>query len=303
MSIFAKLKALAADPPPEFIFEVSEAGLAWVRTADPANLRSSAFEPGTLLVSPLEDNIKNAADFAAARAQVRPGHGQAQPPARGPRSSLPDFCARVAVLDFDTFPSDPAEQLQLARFRAKRAVPFDIDAAQIACYPQPRTGKKIDVVVAVINMEVAAHYQAPFRAAGFHCGVVTISALAALSLAGEAGHEQASPSVTAKLSGNVLALSLVEGRTLRVFRCVQLHGAFTDEATDVLATTFAYAEDELGARPQVLRLCGVPRELGGLRQRWADELGLPVTGVTSRFGVPTPTNAGLLGYMEAAEVG
>ena len=30
---------------------------------------------------------------------------------------LPDYCARVAVLDFDSFPADPKEQLSLVRFR------------------------------------------------------------------------------------------------------------------------------------------------------------------------------------------
>jgi hypothetical protein len=30
---------------------------------------------------------------------------------------LPDYCARVAVLDFDAFPDDPEEQQALVRFR------------------------------------------------------------------------------------------------------------------------------------------------------------------------------------------
>ena len=36
---------------------------------------------------------------------------------------LPDYCTRIAVLDFDNFPSDPKEQVSLVRFRLKeRAV-------------------------------------------------------------------------------------------------------------------------------------------------------------------------------------
>ena len=37
---------------------------------------------------------------------------------------LPDYCTRIAVLDFDSFPSDAKEQLALIRFRleAQRSV-------------------------------------------------------------------------------------------------------------------------------------------------------------------------------------
>jgi len=36
---------------------------------------------------------------------------------------LPDYCIRLAILDFDEFPSGPEEQLALIRFRLKRSVP------------------------------------------------------------------------------------------------------------------------------------------------------------------------------------
>lgn len=300
MNVLNKIRSFVSDPPPEYVFEVSEAGIAWARTADPSAVQWSPLPEGCLSVSPLEDNVKEPRMFEAAVRAIAPEqHGRKRPAAL----LLPDFSARVTVLDFDTFPSDPAEQLQLVRFRVKRVVPFDIENAVIACYPQPRTGggKKTDVVVAVINREVASHYEAPFRAAGFHCGIVTLSSLAALSLRNEAGHDQASPSVVAKMSGKVMSLSLLEGKALRMLRCIQLHESGEQEATDVLATTFAYAEDELGTRPQVLRLCGLPREADDLRRRWSEEFGLAVTGMQSRFGVPGAFNAGLFGYLESVE--
>ena len=49
---------------------------------------------------------------------------------------LPDYCARVAVLDFDAFPSNPAEQLSLVRFRMKKSVPFDVEDSAISYYAQ-----------------------------------------------------------------------------------------------------------------------------------------------------------------------
>ncbi len=299
MSLISKLKGLVSDPAPEYVFEVSEAGIAW---AQPNNggPQWAPLPAGTLDVSPLGDNVKQPAQFATAVRAIAPAAAGAR--RRRAALILPDYCARVTVLDFDTFPADHNEQIQLARFRAKRAVPFDIDSAVMACHPQPRHdgSKKLDVVVAVINMEVVSHLEAPFRAAGYQCGFVTLSALAALALHPTA-EPNASPSIVAKLSGNVLALSLLDGQSLRMFRCVELQDASEQEATDVLATTFAYAEDELGTRPQVLRLCGVPKESDELRRRWSEELGIPVTGVMSRYGAPGAFNAGLTGYLESLE--
>ncbi len=300
MSILARLKALVSDPPPEYAFELSEAGIAWARHGH-GGPQWAPLEAGTLDVSPLGDNVKEPQRLAAAVRAIAP------PPAAGRKRRaaliLPDFCARIAVLDFDTFPANPEEQLQLARFRAKRAVPFDIDSAIVSYHPQPRQdgSKKIDVVVAVINLEVASHFEAPFRAAGFQCGFVTISALAALALPPSEEPLSASPSIVAKLSGHVLALSLLDGNNLRMYRCVELLEGNIEEATDILATTFAYAEDELGHRPKVLRLCGVGRDGDLLKQRWSEELGIPVTGLASRYGTPGAFNAGLAGYLEAME--
>jgi type IV pilus assembly protein PilM len=300
MSLLSKLKALVTDPPPEYAFEVSEAGIAYARPGD-GGPQWAPLAAGTLSVSPLGDNVKEPRQYeAAVRALAPAGVGGKRRPAA---LILPDYAARVAVLDFDTFPSDHDEQQQLARFRVKRAVPFDIESALVSVHPQQRGdgSKKIDVVVAVINMEVASHLEAPFRAAGFQCGFVTLSALAALGLQPSEEPRQAAVSIVAKLSGNVLALSLLQGSNLRMFRCVELQDDSEGEATNVLATTFAYAEDELGQKPQALRLCGVPRESEELKRRWSAELEIPVTGVTSKYGTPGAFNAGLAGYLETLE--
>lgn len=300
MSILAKLKALVSDPPPEYAFELSEAGIAWARRGD-GGPQWAPLEAGTLQISPLEDNVKDPRRYEAAVRAIAPAAQGAK--RRRAALILPDFAARVAVLDFDTFPSDAEEQLQLAKFRVKRAVPFDIDSAIVSCHAQPREdgSKKIDVVVAVVNLEVASHLEAPFRAAGFQCGFVTISALAALALPAAGEPLEASPSLVAKLSGNVLALSLLESRRLRMYRCVELQGDSIEESTDVLATTCAYAEDELGHGVEALRVCGAGPATEELKRRWSEELSLPVTGVASRYGTPGAFNAGLAGYLEGLE--
>jgi type IV pilus assembly protein PilM len=297
VSILGKLKALVTDPPPEFVFEVSEGGIAWARTAEPGLAEWRALPPHTLDITPLRDNVLDHGAFRDAIAAIAPRNGS-----RGLRRAaliLPDYAARIAVMDFDTFPSDPAEQQALARFRVKRAVPFDIEAAVVACHAQPRAGsKKVDVTIAVIREEVAAHYEAPFHAAGLHCGLVTVSALRALALAPEAPPPGGSPVILAKLSGRVLAVSLIDGASLRMFRCIELPALDEREVFDILIPTLAFAEDELGARPGALWLCGFPESSG---EAWSEPLGLPVHPVRSRLGPVKETNAGLLGYLESLE--
>ena len=67
MSLFTQISRLVKDPPPTHVFELSEAGIAY---AQPGNGQGGdsgfvPFAPGTLVVSPVDDNIHKA-DVAAA---------------------------------------------------------------------------------------------------------------------------------------------------------------------------------------------------------------------------------------------
>jgi type IV pilus assembly protein PilM len=300
MSIFETIKHWVTDPPPEYIFELSQEGLAWARSAEPARVEWIPLPEGVIEVGPLTDNVKRPDELARAVKSVAPPLPNRR---RLAALLLPDYAARVAVLDFDTFPSDPGEQIQLVKFRIKRIVPFDIESAVVACYPSPRPGeKKVDVTVAAVNLEIATHYEAPFRSAGYHCGFVTISALAALSLAGGTlAGSAAGPMIAAKRSGSVLAVSLVKQNHLRMFRCVDLPEVNEESVIDILAPTFAFAEDEFGERPTALLLSGFGQLDEAVKSRWSQELGAPVELIRSRFGQPGPANAGVYGYLETVE--
>ncbi len=297
MSLFDSIKHLVADPPAEYVFELSQGGLAWARTADPSKVEWSPLAEGAIEVGPLTDNVRRPDELLKVVRAVAPPL-----PNRRRRAALllPDYAARVTVLDFDTFPGDPHEQAQLARFRIKRVVPFDIESAVVSCHPAPRPGeRKVDVTVAAVNLEIATHYEAPFRAAGYHCGFVSISALAALSLAG--GATQHGAAIVAKRSGMVLATALIKQNHLRMFRCVELPEMNGDAVIDFLAPTFAFAEDELGERPRTLLLSGFGQVDESIKACWSEQLGAPVEMLRSRFGAPGPANTGLFGYLESVE--
>src|SRR5580698_1972222 len=200
MSAFANL---LQDPPPTHAFELSEAGLAYAPVSEPKLAEFARFEPGVLLVSPLHDNIQ--------QPQVLLDHIRSLVPANGHRKRraaviLPDYCARIAVLDFDTFPSDPDEQQALVRFRLKKSVPFEVDTAMVSYVEQPRSSNgpasaKVEILAAVMSSEIVEQYEAPFRAAGFHPGLVTTSSIAALNLL-----EADGITLLVKLSGRILSV-------------------------------------------------------------------------------------------------
>lgn len=290
MDLLKKISRWIEDPPPEFVFEVSEAGLAWMR-------RGAAVQPvflpiaaGVLDISPLKDNVLDAEALSAAVRSLVNGAGAKK---RRPAAViLPDYCARVAVLDFDSFPSSAEEQASLVRFRAKRTVPFDLDSAAVGFSVQPRPGtKRYDVVTAAISLEILARYEAAFRAANLHPGFITVSTLAALELVRTDGL-----ALTARMAGRVLTVAVQQGRLLRLWRCVEIPELHPEEVMNVLHPTVAYSEDEFGQRPSVLNLCGFSGELAAAV---AAELGIPAEPLRSRLGVAGAYNAGLLGYLEA----
>lgn len=287
-----KLKLLLQDPPPAMAFEISEAGIASARIGARAELEFYPLKPGTLSVSPLKENVVDPDEFTMAVRAV--ANTQAMRKRKDVMLILPDYSTRMAVLDFDNFPSDPKEQASLVRFRMKRSVPFDVDSAAMAYYAQSGPGKKVDVVVTVAPLEIVARYEAPFRMAGLNPGFVTTSGLAALELAPEGGL-----SVFAKLTGRTLSVLVRQGAVLKLARCVELASAELDEIGGVLAPTLVYIEDNLGGRAERLTLCGFGAQTDEARRRFHEELGVDVEALRSPLGIPGENNAGLLGYLRS----
>jgi type IV pilus assembly protein PilM len=278
------LATLFKDPPPAYAFEVSEAGIASADVAKAPLTEFHPLTPGTVSVSPLRDNILMPDELAAAVRRLAPVNGARK--RRDIALILPDYCARVAVLDFDSFPADAKEQISLVRFRMKKSVPFDVESAAVGYWTQT-SGGKVDVVAAVAPVEIIARYEAPFRAAGMNPGFVTTSSLAVLQLV-----DGRKVTVIAKLSGNVLTLMVVNGGVLKLIRCLELGEVAAD-----LYPTVAYVEDQLGVKAEGLLLCGFGAGTDEYQRQFHKDLGIPVEPLRSPMGVPGETNAGLLGFL------
>ena len=292
MSFVDSIARLFQDPPPAHLFEISPQCLAYARPSAPQDIQYREIPLEAIMVSPLKDNVRDPEALTSAiEAFAAP-----LPPSKKPRPAaliLPDYAARLQVLDFDTFPSKIDEQNALVRFRMKKTIPFDVESAAVSFYQQASSGKKIEVVAALMSLEIVARYEAPFRACGFQPGIITTSGLAALDLAPTTGLN-----VIVKLTGSTLTILVTDGAGLRLSRCVELEEVSLPEMTALVHPTLVYIEDELKRHPDQILLCGFGSEAMATAVQWRQELGVPVEILTSRFGAPGRANAGLLGYLQ-----
>jgi type IV pilus assembly protein PilM len=287
-----RLKSVVQEPPPAMAFEISETGIAAARVAAHTTIEFRPLKPGVLSVSPLRENVLDAGEFAETVRTLWASYGSRK--RREVALILPDYATRMAVLDFDQFPSDPKEQLPLVRFRLKRSVPFDVDSAAVSYWAQAGANKKYDVLAVLAPLEIVARYEAPFRTAGMNPGFVTTSALAALELAPEAGL-----SVVAKLAGHVLTIVVRQHGSVKLVRCLEAPSQELDDVAAVLLPTFVYIEDNLGNRAENLFLCGFGTQLDAAQRRFQNELGVTVEPLRSPLEPPGESNAGLLGYLHS----
>ncbi len=298
MSILNQLGSLFDDPAPSHVFELSQAGIAWAvrstRRGQPPKIGFQRFEGEVLVLSPVKDNVVQPEALARAVAGAIPANGGGRRK-REAAIILPDYCTRVSVLDFESFPGEHDEQLQLVRFRLKKAVPFDLDSARVN-FQAHKSGKHYEVVVAAASEEIVARYEAPFRQAGYLPGFCTTSMLAAMDLV-----PARDLNLAVKLCDRVLTVALCDGRHPKLVRCVELAEMTFEDVMAVLYPTLAYAEDELRRRPVKMLICGFGDATEALREQWSVDLGIPVETMRSHWADPGEFNTGMIGWLQAQE--
>src|SRR5260370_42050350 len=121
------LASLFQDPPPAYAIELSEAGIAMADIAKGPQTEFRPLAPGTISVAAVRVNILMPDELAVSVRSLAPANVRR----KDTTLILPDYCKRVAMLDFDSFPSESKEQLALVRFRLKKSVPFDVESAAV----------------------------------------------------------------------------------------------------------------------------------------------------------------------------
>ena len=261
------------EPPPEYLFEISERALAFVQSRNPSSLRVSPLSEKALAVSPSEPNVVRVDVFQDAF----PKNGNGSAPRRAKAGLvIPDYAARVSVLDFDELPHDEEQRLALVRFRLKKGVPFSIDDAQVSYAVQPAHSqtKKVEVLAAAIARSVLTEYETLLRNFGYQVGLVVPSSLAALPLYPVL---PGALTLVAKLSGNIFSIVLLENRQIRVFRCVDLASeeSLPEDQPELVRTllqqTIAFVEDEWSQPVQHMVLCGFGSQTNEMGQSFGRE--------------------------------
>jgi len=267
----------------------------------PAEIRQQVFNERSLTPSPSAPNLLKPHFYRDALAQVAGITGQ-DTRKRATGLIIPDYAVRMAILDFEDFPSSQEERNALIRFRLRKSVPFHVDEAQVAYSIQVDEPKRIEVLAIAIARPILNEYETLFTDAGYRVGLVTPSAIAALPLC--TGPEPGLR-VVAKLAGSTLSFLLLEQGRVRLVRCLDLTSSHAVEIPEgdfnvlaLLQQTLAYAEDQIGQRPNRLLLCGFGPKTAAFGRLAQEELGIPSAGIRSKFGAASQQNAGLLGLLE-----
>ena len=97
-----------ADPPPDHVFEISEFALAGVSPRDPSRQNRERFKDRALTASPSLPNIIHPQIIRDAVATVAAANG-------GRRFNtalvIPDYAVRMAIVDFEEFPTREEDRL------------------------------------------------------------------------------------------------------------------------------------------------------------------------------------------------
>ena len=302
--MFDGLQHWLQDPPPALIFEITETGVSLARMGPksrlPEMMAFAPLAPGTVEASPVKENIHQPETLDQALAHVLV---QAAPLRKRKDAALllPDNCARLAVLEFETLPSDSGERLTLIRWRLKKSVPFDVDTAAVS-YQMQRSAagsSAVSVLVAVSPAEVIGQYEAAVRRAGLLPGHVSVAVAEVLNLVEESG-----VTMLAKLSGRALSLVVVHEGQVRLVRSLEagLAGeALTEDRLREMAAdlypTFVYVADNLGAPVSRLVLAGFGGSFDLAREVFRRELGSDAEPLKGPQGLVETDQAGIWGFL------
>jgi len=181
---------------------------------------------------------------------------------------VPDSTARIAFLTVENPSNNPEEQQTFIRWKLKKSIPFDVDAAQVAyrILGPHRGGPGVDVLVALSPRSVVREYEALFDALDIHAGMILPSTLAALNVftppSGDA--------LFVKVAPDCVTTTVFQGRRIQFYRRV------TDTSLyDAIYPTVLYYQDKLGGNAlQHLYVCGYDGDLQMSLEQIQEKLGL-----------------------------
>jgi type IV pilus assembly protein PilM len=210
---------------PRLAVEVRAEGVVAARAEDAAALLTGvarADVPAGAVVPGLKaGNIVDRQGVTAAIRKVLDeiaGRGSERYLGRNVTVVVPDAAVRVLLLDFDQLPSKVAEALPVVRFRLKKLLPFDADAAAVSYQVLASERSGVRVLAVAMPKDVLDEYEGAVTAAGYQPGAVLPSTLAALS-----GLDAAdAPVLVVNAEPGEVTTAIVKGGILLLHRALDL---------------------------------------------------------------------------------
>jgi len=196
---------------------------------------------------------------------------------------IPDLAVRVALLIFESLPSNRREEEALVRWRMKEFLPFAPEEARVSYQILARQPNGTEVLGMAIRGSVLAEYEAALDGINGGPALVLPATGALLPLL----PEDSAPQLLLHASPGSLTAVLVAANRVRFWRTRELEGEperAGEELTREAARALATCQDQFGLQVQRLWFCARPPAAGALAPQLARALGrelLPLSGAAA----------------------
>jgi type IV pilus assembly protein PilM len=197
---------------------------------------------------------------------------------------IPDDSSRIALVTVEKLAGKTEDRESFLRWKMKKSVPFDVDAAQIAYQvlgPHEGTDEKgLDVIVALSPRSIVQEYEDLLERMDIHAGYVVPSTIAAMNLrpAPSAGSKPEDV-LFVKVAPDAIATTVFQNNRARFYRRVAEMPLY-----DAVYPTMMYYQDKLGGKHlSYATVCGYDRDLLSEMEELEDRLAVPVRGMEPRI--------------------
>jgi type IV pilus assembly protein PilM len=187
---------------------------------------------------------------------------------------LPDEAARISLVNAETLPKSLQEQQTFLRWKLKKTVPFDVDAAQIAFRVIGGRGERNerngghDIVVALSPRSIIQEYETLMESLDIHAGFVTPSTLAALNLMLPPKDDM----LFVKLAPDCVTTTVFQHGRISFYRRVAELGVY-----ESVYPTMLYYQDKLGGTTlHEIVVCGYDVDAKPVIAELHEKTGIPV---------------------------
>jgi len=239
---------------PRLAIEIRPEGVVAARSADASAMLAAVsraeVSEGAVVPGLKAGNLANRGSvLAAVRSALDAVSETSRERSREVTVVVPDASVRVLLLDFDDLPNKAAEALPVVRFRLKKLLPFDTDAAVVSYQVMSSAKGAVRVLAVAMPRDVLAEYEGVVTAAGYQPGAVLPSTLAALAALDES--DAAMLVVNAGHSG--VTTAIVQGGMLLLHRSLDMSVDVTEDQQHIDSPEFDRLDTEATMQTSVLR--------------------------------------------------